>query len=342
MKPTSIIFMIVAVVLILSGVVTCVVATNIAEKEGVMLFPEKEDSGNAVLKHNLDEMELIRLDILCDEADISIKGGAEESYIEIINYNANYYKLGITGKTITFDETPDIMSMLKFWENGTSFKGLRYIFRVSGDGRDKSKRINVYLKDDTALKIINVESEKGEVIISDLPFNASYSIKTGTSNVRLCNLENAEKIMISEAEQKKHSLKFEFDGLKSKEIDINCSLIEGSLKNSEFESLKLVYSEGNADIKDTASTKLSINSEDGSTAVSGGKFSDIEGKVKAGNINVELSRELELYQINLLSETGLVKVNGENYDGSYSTATGDVGAIDITSISGNISLSHIK
>ena len=43
MKPTSIVFLVVAVLLIIGGMITCSVAKNIAETDGYSLFHETED-----------------------------------------------------------------------------------------------------------------------------------------------------------------------------------------------------------------------------------------------------------------------------------------------------------
>ena len=148
--------MIVAVLLIIAGFVTCLIAQNMAEAEGQMLFAENRDYG-LVNTLDLAETAISKLEINVQDADVHIYGGSESSYIELVNFRENYYSCNTSNRVVTFDEVPDVTSMLKFWENGVSFKGIRYLLAFGEEEPVGDKVINIYLGGENIdLKIVSV------------------------------------------------------------------------------------------------------------------------------------------------------------------------------------------
>ena len=162
MKPTSIISLIVAVLLVIIGLVTCFIAQNMAQANGEQLFADKAD-GNSTITEDIDLANLERISVVFSSGKVNIYGNcdtlgsdhySETSKIELVNFRENYYTLNRSSNMLSFDETGDITSMLKFWENGFSFKGMRYILnreqieeflKRDEDADQKVKQINIYL-----------------------------------------------------------------------------------------------------------------------------------------------------------------------------------------------------
>ena len=86
MKPTSIIFLVVSVLLIIGGVIACTVAKDIAVTDGYTLFHDAEGGGTYV-RHDFKSSDVNKIELVVTDAEIHIYGGAEESYIEFFNFH---------------------------------------------------------------------------------------------------------------------------------------------------------------------------------------------------------------------------------------------------------------
>ncbi|MBQ4349683.1 MAG: hypothetical protein II768_00325, partial [Clostridia bacterium] len=115
MKPTSIISLIVAVLLVIVGLVTCFIAQNMAQSNGEQLFADHVDGNTSISEEiNLDNLE--RISVVFSSGRINIYGncdtpGADHysdvSKIELINFKENYYTLTRSSNMLSFDETGD-------------------------------------------------------------------------------------------------------------------------------------------------------------------------------------------------------------------------------------------
>ena len=92
MRKASVISVIVAGVIIIAGIIVCAFGGAYAKKDNFMLFPASE-KGESVYKYDFTDQEIARISITTEDADVYFKRGGESSYIEIYNFNANYYKL---------------------------------------------------------------------------------------------------------------------------------------------------------------------------------------------------------------------------------------------------------
>ncbi len=194
MKPASVISLIVAVLLVIAGFVTCMIAKNMAEAEGQPLFAEDRDYG-LVNTIDLAETSISKLELNVDDAEIHIVGKSEASYMELVNFRENYYSFSDSNRVLTFDEVGDVTSMLKFWENGMSFKGIRYLFTAGGEEPVGDKVINLYLGGDGVdLKIVNITGKNCKVFLEKLDYNADYTIALETGELSCTNLRTQSKL----------------------------------------------------------------------------------------------------------------------------------------------------
>ncbi|MBE6614590.1 MAG: hypothetical protein E7631_04710 [Ruminococcaceae bacterium] len=197
MKPASIITMIVAVLLIIAGFVTCLVAQNIAESEGEMLFAEDRDYG-LVNTIDLAETAISKLELNVQDAKIQIHGQSETSYIELVNFRENYYSFSDSNRVVSFSEIPDVTSMLKFWENGVSFKGIRYLLTFREEEPEGEKVINIYLGGENIdLKIVSITGNNCEVTLDNLAYNTDYTFQLAQGDIRINNTRNASGLTVN-------------------------------------------------------------------------------------------------------------------------------------------------
>lgn len=160
MKPTSIVFLVLSLLLIAGGVITCSVARDIALTDNYPLFSESEN-GESYSRHPFDAEDVNKIELLVSDAEINIIGGADECAVELHNFQEGLYAFSATASVVSFDEIPDLKSLLSF-KSGFSFSGLRYYLRRGSD-LTKPKRIDVYLTADSALRILNIEGERVSV-----------------------------------------------------------------------------------------------------------------------------------------------------------------------------------
>ena len=189
--------MIVAVLLIIAGFVTCLIAQNMAEAEGQMLFAENRDYG-LVNTLDLAETAISKLEINVQDADVHIYGGSESSYIELVNFRENYYSCNTSNRVVTFDEVPDVTSMLKFWENGVSFKGIRYLLAFGEEEPVGDKVINIYLGGENIdLKIVSVTGKACNVYLEDMTYSADYTIALEEGSLHSSNMKTSSMLTIT-------------------------------------------------------------------------------------------------------------------------------------------------
>jgi len=156
MKPTSVIFLVVSVLLIIGGMITCSVAKDIAITDSYTLFSDTENGGTYT-RHDFDSAEINKIELLVSDAEINVYGGAEQSYIEFYNFRDGMHTVSTAGKTISLDEIPHLKSPFDF-SSGFSFSGLRYFLR--SDTKDLGpKKVNIYLDTAASLKILSIEAD---------------------------------------------------------------------------------------------------------------------------------------------------------------------------------------
>lgn len=195
MKPSSIIALIVAVLLVIVGLTTCIIAQNMANASGQTLFSESRSDG-LVNTMDLSEQDLSKIELIVSDADINIYGKSSSSYVEFVNFRENYYTLTTANQVLSFDEIPDVVSMLKFWENGFSFKGMRYIFnfRPETEGR---KVINVYLNANTGINIFKITADNCTLNLEGLTWGSDYDFTLKNGEINVPNLKTTSTFRVN-------------------------------------------------------------------------------------------------------------------------------------------------
>ncbi len=162
MKPTSIIFLVFSLLLIVGGIVTCSWAKTVAEKDGVQLFNDSADGGTYVketLSDSITKLELVFTDAT---VNLSYEEELDKSYIEFINFRDGLYTLTMTGQILSFDEIPNFNSIIHF-SSGFSFKGLRGLLRTKTLNLGP-KSINVHLASGNSLKILSLSCDDCRIV----------------------------------------------------------------------------------------------------------------------------------------------------------------------------------
>jgi len=250
-KPTSIVFLVIAALLIVGGMITCSVAKDIALTDNYTLFHETED-GSTYIRYDFTAANINKIELLITDAEINIISGAEESFIEFINFREGLYTLSTSGKVISMDEIPDLKSIFSL-QSGFSFSGMRYILRSGTLGLGE-KKVNIHLTADAALKILSVEADscvlKAENISQpfDIQITAEESAVIDAAELRTASALN---IRAANADLKMQRCNFN-------NIELNASSAEISADHLYWEHLLMDIDSGNVQI--SSATALSADS----------------------------------------------------------------------------------
>ncbi len=184
-------------IVIVLGIVFCIVGSVMANKAGDKLFAEKTDRGS-VYTYEFDGGNVDRMTIDVCDAVVNVIGGSEKSYIELCNFDENYYTFNLSNRIVKLSESRNIQSVLRFWENGLTFKGMRYIFKLGSP--DGEKAVNIYLTDKDAVKNFTISCGKGKINISNLSTSTDYNLTLDNGSVSMENITTDSIITVSSTE----------------------------------------------------------------------------------------------------------------------------------------------
>lgn len=189
MKPTSVIFIIVAVVLIIAGTITCSVAQSNAEKEGVDIFSYNyNESGDLLDTVDFRAENVNRIKISLGRCDVHIIGGGDRAEAELVNFERYKYSLSMTDGELKITDGIGFGSFVTVSSGGISFDGMRYLFPFGGKGRIKidenaKRSVTVYLPDTLGIRKIDIEVQEGDVTVENIAYNADCSVVSASGNI---------------------------------------------------------------------------------------------------------------------------------------------------------------
>lgn len=197
MKPTSIIFIIMAVIIIAAGVITCAVASNLAREAGIELYNGTvNEDGDSVIEYvySSDKVNKLLLDL--GEADVTIIGGADESRVELVNFSQNRYELSVSESCLTVSDSLNLMSFLKMTSGGGGFSGFRHYLRDGFANRGR-RRVTIYISGEETIRQINVSVGSGSVNISGITQNADFTVNSTSGDVSLNALSEISTVTMT-------------------------------------------------------------------------------------------------------------------------------------------------
>ena len=266
MKPTSLIFLALSLVLLIGGFMVCGVAKSMAKNQGVRIYDQEiNKEGDSVYTYNIADDTITKLSLKFSDVDVHIYGTENESYVELKNFDANAHSTSLTGSSVTVDGTTGfISSLVDMSSGGFRFKGIRYFLMKKPSG-DRQKSVNVYISNSTGLKSITVISEGGDVYLSGITGGIEYNVSTTESDIFL-------------------------DGIRTPDIEnVNSyaalTAVKGNItvKSSSMQLIRMTAEEGNITVDSTNGAVSSdfitydISTNEGAINYNG---TDYEGELK--------------------------------------------------------------
>ena len=331
MKPKSIISLIIAAALVLAGIITCVVATVMSKGDGIMLFPEADKNGNLVYSMDLDGVSKITVNVL--DADVTVIGGAEKSTIEVVNFNANYYKLNESGGSLNFAQVEDFMSMFKFWENGFSFKGMRYILRF-GDDAPGGKKVIIRLTDEDHIRLVNLVTDTGTVSLENCAFAADYTLKAENGKAELRNVTGCQSLSIYGT-----SAEITADKVSTDKLNVNGNTLNTTLTDITAKEGIIKTTDGNVSLENSTIDSLQLNTVSGNVSVS--PYNCTEGSVttESGKVTLDFA-DTDTFAVNAATMNGKINVNGQFTDSFTKSPVDAKYSVSVTTSGGDIYITH--
>ncbi|MCI8386846.1 MAG: DUF4097 domain-containing protein [Clostridiales bacterium] len=239
MKPTSIIFLIVAVILAIGGFTTMRIAESLAKQEGIELVVDThDDDEDYVFKYEYDADSIGKIALNIKDAKVNVIGGADKPYIELVNFPEGMYEFSSANRILTVSNNSDLSSLSNIANMAMNFKGLRSLVNYRNIN-DRDKTVNIYLCDDYPVKIVECKLGNGNVQIEKNSTQTDYNIEIGKGHLSIADVKTTSLF--------------------------NISIEEGDvlLENCTADGMTLKLENGSIDIVTSAFTKITSELENG-------------------------------------------------------------------------------
>ena len=229
MKPTSIIFIIIAVMMASVGLLLCFTASNMANDQGVALFTQTGDAdSNYTSVHEFDGAAVKKLVLNMSDTTVNIIGGADSNRVEMVNFPDGTYDLSIGKSTLQLSDASGIGSFIDIDNFKINFNGFRdylHYFKY----RDKKSSVNVYFTDDASAIILSVTSG-GDVNLQDLRLDCDYKVIVSKGDVNVSNVKTDSSIDIDSTDDSSVNI----SASSFNEIIVNGVTAYTEIKNTTF------------------------------------------------------------------------------------------------------------
>lgn len=284
MKPTSFIFLILSVVLIAGGAVTCITANKMAVANGIELFfQETDEYSNGIETHEFSETNTNKITLNLKDVNVNVTVNSEMSYIKLTNFSKNTFEYSISNKNLTVDDSINLYSLFQITTGGIGFNGLRhYIF--FDRYKNKQKTVDVYIAKGDDIKQFDISVDSGIITISGITNQADFLLNVGDGVI---NMDNIKIISTITAE------------IGDGDFNIDTASISGNI------DIKVDKGNINAAIKSNSYRSYHLTTESGIINYFGepkAKYFDVEplnrtssfnAEVKTGNIIIKLTTAVE-------------------------------------------------
>ncbi len=294
MKLGSIIGLAICCILLIVGAVFCTTGYISAKNSGRYLFTQTNENGSLFVS-DIDDGQTSKIRLGVNDAKVTVIGGADDSRVEFINYNPNYYVLSTTSKVINFEEVEDFTSMIKIWENGFSFKGLRYIFDFHDYGEnDKNHEIIIYLSEKSSMDAIEIDASNAEILFDNVNLSGNVLLRCNSGKMKFTQTSCGGDFTIS-----------------GKKLDVNVSDVSAA-------SLSLASDQANVLSEGSSFTKTDVDVTDGRI--------DFYSIVSLDNANLNVFSSAGGLLVNGSPISGAYSKENEDAEVSFkiTTASGDI------------------
>lgn len=272
MKPTSVIFLILSIILIAAGIITCYAADNIAKANGIdLLYSATDEDNNVIDTHDFSKNAIDKLSVNIENANIYVYGQSDESKIVLYNFNQNTITYSMNNKTISIESSGSFVPLFKITDNGISFNSLRNLmFSSERQVENKSKKIEIYLSESDNIKNFSINLSSGNIILKNLNQSADYNLSVDSGNISMFNVSTTSK------------------------LDVNLAIGDLELRDVSFANAVMNVDYGNISQNITDNGKLSYeySTSNGSISVNNTKQNKVY-RITSDDVESSLTAEVE-------------------------------------------------
>ena len=201
MKPTSVIFLIVAILLACVGFLLCMTATSLATEQGIGLFSQVGDEDdNYIATEAINEEDLKKIVIKVSNVKVNVIGGATEAKIELVNFMNNSYQIQAGRSTLQISDNSGISGIVDIDNFKINFHGFRDYLHYLSDyiaGKPQKEQIlNIYLTDTVDLVNFNITLGSGDLTLSNMSADCDSKIILENGVVEIDNVTTDSSIQI--------------------------------------------------------------------------------------------------------------------------------------------------
>lgn len=333
MRPTSVIFLIVSIILACAGMLLCMSAENMAVEQGVALFNQQGDSeNNYVESFDIDEESLKKIVISLSDVSVNVYGGAEKSHIDLINFTSGSYDLTSSKSQLNLSDISGFSGIINLDTFKINFDGFRNYLNY-WKYKDKDRTVNLYLSDSAAVIFVEIQTQTGDLRLQDLAIDCDYELTAGEGAITVKDLSTGSTISIDSSKETVAKL----TGVSARELIVTASSygyleieessfshkIDVSIKNGDFDYIRTE--------PDFAGYNVTL-SANGSIEVYGKRYNGIYSEQ-----NVETS-------LRPVTPPESTEAEGEETDADSETVAPEkpeeANSIIVTVKNGNISITH--
>ena len=197
MKPSTVIYIAVSILIMLLGMFICSAATAAAEASGTDIYYSKEnEAGDMVFTYDFTEDNVRKLSIETLDANVNIIKVNGNSYIELINFADGTYTFSHTNRIVSLTNNTNLSNLLQFGTNNFYFDGLRHYLRGVADST-KEKTVNVYVGSDSAIQSVVLSATSGNISLSSMSGSCDYNITASDGKVEISSLSSVGRCEFS-------------------------------------------------------------------------------------------------------------------------------------------------
>ena len=210
MRPTSVIFLIISILLACVGGMLCLSAMTMAEESGEVLFEsvENEDGNFVTTKyfglaegenpdHSSSKNNIKKMEFNFENVDVVIKGGQDVNKIELYNFTEGVYSYKTSvGGALSIDDLTGLLKMVSFSSSGINFKGFRNLLFYF-DYAKLERQVVVYLRDDTNVTNISCTVNNGSISVENLTKTCDIKLTASAGDISVKNIAKDSSVTVS-------------------------------------------------------------------------------------------------------------------------------------------------
>ena len=210
MRPTSVIFLIISILVACLGVMLCLGAVSMAEENGEELFATvKQEDGNYVITKyfglaegedsdpSSNKNDTKKMELVFQNVDVTIKGGSDINKIEFYNFTDGMfsYKTSVGG-ALTVEDLTGLMKMISFGTSGINFKGFRNLLFY----REYSKldrKVIIYISNDSNVNNIKCSVKNGNITVENMERPCDFTLSAEEGDMDISGVYKTSSLTVS-------------------------------------------------------------------------------------------------------------------------------------------------